>query len=52
MHDGFGEVTQSFGGVNATPTAYLFDKQGKQLEKTTGILDFAKLRATLDKALG
>lgn len=52
MHDGFSEVSQTFGGINATPTAFLFDKEGKRLDRTIGILDFAKLRATLDKELG
>ena len=52
MHDGLSEITQSFGGINATPTAYLFNKQGKRLQRTVGILDFVKLRATLDKELG
>ena len=51
MHDGLSEITQGFGGITATPTAYLFNKQGKRLERTIGILDFAKLRATLDKEL-
>ncbi len=52
MHDGFGKITQSFGGVNATPTAFLFGKEGNRLEKTVGILDFVKLHAILDKELG
>ena len=52
MHDGFSEASQTFGGINATPTAFLFDKQGKRLDRTIGILDFAKLRATLDRELG
>ena len=52
MHDGLSEITQGFGGINATPTAYLFNKQGKRLQRTIGILDFAELRTTLDKELG
>ncbi|MGQ0442009.1 MAG: TlpA family protein disulfide reductase [Methylophilaceae bacterium] len=52
MHDGFSEVVNSFGGVNVTPTAYIFDKQGKRLQRTTGALDFDKLHALLDKELG
>lgn len=51
MHDGFGEITQAFGGVNLTPTAYIFDKQGKRLQRTIGELDFVKLRQLLDKEL-
>ena len=52
MHDGFSEVTRAFGGINATPTAFLFNKQGKRLYRKTGILDFENLRTTLNKELG
>jgi len=51
MHDGFGQMIIRFGGVPATPTTYLFDKQGKQLQYTTGRLDFAKLNELLSKEL-
>jgi peroxiredoxin len=51
MHDGFGQMIIKFGGVPATPTAYLFDKQGKQLQYTVGRLDFAKLNELLSKEL-
>ncbi len=51
MHEGFGEMIMKFGGVPATPTAYIFDKEGKQLQHTTGRLDFAKLNQLLDKEL-
>lgn len=52
MHDGFGEITQQFGGVNLTPTAFIFDKEGKRMQRTIGELDFNQLRAMLDKELG
>ena len=48
MHDGFSEVTQAFGGVNLTPTAFIFDKQGKRLQRTIGELNFPKLHQLLD----
>ena len=48
MHDGFSEVTQAFGGVNLTPTAFIFDKQGKRLQRTIGELDFPKLHQLLN----
>jgi len=48
MHDGFSEVTQAFGGVNLTPTAFVFDKQGKRLQRTIGELDFPKLHQLLN----
>ena len=51
MHDGFGEITKQFNGVNSTPTAYIFDKQGKRLQYTVGALDFNKLNRLLDKEL-
>jgi peroxiredoxin len=51
MHDGFGKMILAFGGVPATPTAYIFDKQGKQIQYTTGRLNFEKLNQLLDKEL-
>jgi peroxiredoxin len=51
MHDGFAEMSQKFGGINATPTAFIFDKQGKRLQYTVGALDFAKLAQLLNKEL-
>lgn len=48
MHDGLSEITQAFGGVNLTPTAFIFDKQGKRLQRTIGELDFVKLRQLLN----
>jgi len=51
VHDGYGDVTEAFGGIEATPTAFLFGKQGKRLNLTIGILDFKHLRSTLDKEL-
>ena len=51
MHDGFGEITKQFNGVNSTPTAYIFDKQGKRLQYIVGALDFNKLNRLLDKEL-
>ena len=51
MHDGFGEITKAFGGVNLTPTAFIFDKNGFQVQRTIGELDFVKLRQLLNKEL-
>ncbi len=51
MHDGFSKITDEFGGVNLTPTAYIFDKQGKRLQYTIGALDFASLNQLLSKEL-
>jgi peroxiredoxin len=51
MHDGFGQMIIQFGGVPATPTAYIFNKQGKQIQYTTGRLDFEKLNQLLEREL-
>jgi peroxiredoxin len=51
MHDGFGKMILAFGGVPATPTAYIFNKEGKQIQYTTGRLDFTSLHKLLDKEL-
>jgi thiol-disulfide isomerase/thioredoxin len=51
MHDGYAEISQQFGGVNGTPTTYLYDKDGKRIQHTVGTLDFKKLHALLDKEL-
>jgi peroxiredoxin len=51
MHDGFGEITDKFGGVNITPTTYIFDKNGKRLFYTIGALDFISLNKLLETLL-
>ncbi len=51
MHDGFAEISQKFGNISVTPTAFVFDKNGKRLLKTTGTLDFKKLEALLNTHL-
>ncbi|OIQ99382.1 thiol-disulfide oxidoreductase ResA [mine drainage metagenome] len=52
MHDGFGEVTNKFGGVNLTPTTFIYDKQGHLVRRTIGDLDFNALQQLLKKELG
>jgi hypothetical protein len=51
MHDGLSEITDKFGGVNLTPTTYIFDKQGHLLRRTIGNIDFADLNIILNEAL-
>ncbi len=51
MHDGLAEITQKFGNVDLTPTTFVFDKQGKQLQRTIGALDFVKLNQLLSVEL-
>lgn len=51
IHDSYGDIAAEFGDVAVTPTAYLFNKAGQQVEKTVGILDFGKLHTFLNKEL-
>lgn len=51
MHDGLAEITEKFGNVDLTPTTFIFDKQGKQLQRTIGALDFVKLNQLLTTEL-
>jgi len=51
MHDGFAEITEKFGSVDVTPTTFIFDKQGKRLQRTIGTLDFVKLNQLLSTEL-
>lgn len=50
MHDGLSEITTAFGGVNLTPTTFIFNPKGERVQKTIGELDFVKLRQMLDKS--
>lgn len=52
MHDGLSEVTNKFGQVSLTPTAFIYDKQGNLLRHTIGELDFTALQLLLNKELG
>lgn len=49
MHDQTGGMVKAFGNVNLTPTTFIYDKQGRRLEKTIGELDFVHLRQLLDQ---
>ena len=51
MHDGLSEITEKFGNVDLTPTTFIFDKQGKQLQRTIGALDYVKLNQLLSAEL-
>ena len=51
MHDGLGVITRKFGKVNLTPTAFIYDKQGRLLQHTIGELDFNALQQLLNKEL-
>jgi thiol-disulfide isomerase/thioredoxin len=51
MHDGLSEMVHAFGGVNLTPTTFLYDKQGNRVQRIIGELNFTELRQLLDKEL-
>ena len=51
MHDGFSEMTEKFGHVNLTPTTFIYNKQGKLLQRTVGLLDFVKLDQLINAEL-
>lgn len=46
-----GEHARAFGDVQLTPTSFVIGKDGRILEQKLGELDFARLRATLDREL-
>ena len=52
MHDSTAEITEKFGRVNLTPTAFIYNKQGQLLQRTMGDLDFKALRQLLNTELG
>ncbi len=51
MHDSSAEVSNKFGQVNLTPTAFIYNKQGHLLQRTIGELDFNALHQLLNKEL-
>ncbi len=51
MHDSYGNITRQFGGVNVTPTAYIYDKTGKRIQNTVGTLNFEQLHTLLNQEL-
>lgn len=46
-----GTINRAFGGVEATPTGFLIDKQGKILQRVVGPPDFTRLRTTIEREL-
>ena len=46
-----GTINRAFGGVEATPTAFLIDKRGNILLRLVGEPDFARLRTTIEREL-
>lgn len=52
MHDSSAEISNKFGQVSLTPTAFIYNKQGQLLQRTMGELDFNALQQLLNKELG
>lgn len=50
-HDNTAEITNQFGKVSLTPTAFIYNKQGHLLQRTIGELDFKALHQLLNKEL-
>lgn len=51
VHDSYADITHQFGDVKLTPTAYIYNKEGKRIQRAIGTLNFNKLHALLDKEL-
>ncbi|MGH8664874.1 MAG: TlpA family protein disulfide reductase [Burkholderiales bacterium] len=46
-----GEAARAFGGVRATPTAFLVDKRGRIVERILGVPDFGRLQSLIERKL-
>jgi len=51
-YDQSAAITELFGKVRLTPTAFIYNKQGDLLQRTMGELDFSALQQLLNKELG
>ena len=50
-YDAQGSISQAFGNISITPTAFVLDPQGKIINKTIGDFNFAKLHQQLQQQL-
>ena len=50
VHDVNAQVTRAFGGIELTPTTFLYDRQGRQVQYTVGELDFKQLEQQIRTA--
>jgi peroxiredoxin len=51
VHDEDGTLSQAFGGVTLTPTAFIVDPQGHVMSKTIGDFDFNRLQQQIKQYL-
>jgi peroxiredoxin len=49
--DNTGQIARDWGGINATPTSFLIDKQGRIVKRIVGKPDFAQLHAQIEALL-
>ncbi len=50
-YDADGKLSQAFGNITVTPTAFVLDPQGHIINKTIGDFNFAKLHESLQQQL-
>ena len=49
--DNTGQIAQDWGGISATPTSFLVDKEGRIVKRIVGKPDFAQLHAQIESLL-
>ena len=49
--DNTGQIAQEWGGINATPTTFLIDKEGRIIKRIVGKPDFAALHQQIENLL-
>ncbi len=51
VHDANGQIAQGFGGIIATPTSFLLDKQGQIVKRYVGEPDMRELAREVERQL-
>ena len=51
VHDALGKLASAFGDVRLTPTLFVFDKAGHQVQQRMGTLNFVELKHALTQEL-
>jgi protein-disulfide isomerase len=49
--DNTGQIARDWGGITATPTTFLIDKNGRIVKRIVGKPDFAQLQAAIESLL-
>ncbi len=50
-YDADGRLSQAFGNITVTPTAFILDSQGRMINKTIGDFNFSSLQQSLKQQL-